>query len=493
MSQNPNYVSMKLVQISEEIEKMNEKLSSIHIYSHACGGTGSFQFVQSDLVLKGSMYIQSEDDSTCINSDSVDTERIVSSSGYISDLFVNTLSIGGCTSSLLFTGPTGTTGCTGMTGPTGLPGFASNTGATGSTGCTGETGPTGYTGPIGFTGNTGPTGIPGSSVNTGCTGPTGITGCTGYTGCTGSTGPAGQASNTGATGTTGCTGSTGTTGSTGPTGLPGFASNTGSTGPTGPLGMMGKRGKRGFQGPTGLPGHATLTGSTGSTGCQGVTGFTGPTGPPGFSTNTGATGPTGFLGPTGVTGVTGPCGIPGFATNTGCTGPTGSSIPLGNSNGEFLIWSEQEDQWTISGQENIVLGFCDHPHPNTIILNAQGEWTSSSYQEHPGTFIRPIRHNSNPTSPLFYDFVSGEIFHSPIPLFTEKESEPISLLNLLSDLQPVQSKDGSKDLGFLKTENPINPNFLLVCLVEEVKRLRHQMSLLEMKISSISESNKDNV
>ena len=137
----------------------------------------------------------------------------VQQDGFISHLTVDTISIGGLTSSNVYTGPTGDRG---------IPGYASNTGATGAGGSIGYTGPTGLpgyatnTGTTGPLGKTGPTGAPGFATNTGTTGPVGLTGSLGLTGPTGVAGRDGTSVGTGSTGVTGTTGATGNTGVTGP-------------------------------------------------------------------------------------------------------------------------------------------------------------------------------------------------------------------------------------------------------------------------------------
>jgi hypothetical protein len=65
----------------------------------------------------------------------VQTDDLEANYGYIHNLQIDTIIIGGITG--LRTGPTGSTGMTGVTGPTGIqgiPGIATNTGATGPTG-----------------------------------------------------------------------------------------------------------------------------------------------------------------------------------------------------------------------------------------------------------------------------------------------------------------------------------------------------------------------
>lgn len=501
MNDNNSQLMMRLNQLSEEVEKMNRKLNDIHIYSHACGGTGSFQLVQSDLVVQGSIFLKDKENSTTLGAETIDTERIVACDGYISDLFVNTISIGGLTSSHLFTGPTGCTGFTGNTGPTGLPGFASNTGATGPTGLTGWTGTTGPTGPLGFTGVTGPTGIPGFASNTGATGVTGPTGLTGPTGWTGPTGLPGFAVNTGSTGPTGCTGFTGFTGSTGPTGLPGCAANTGATGPTGPMGLTGKRGKQGFRGHTGLPGFACNTGATGPTGCTGVKGPTGCTGIPGSAVNTGTTGPTGSTGSIGPTGLTGPCGIPGYSTNTGCTGPTGPcfSLPQAQALGQFLTWNQEG--WSVGGRHSIRIGSNagewnqgqgaiaigskagqKDQCPHSIVIDATENQLPI---HHPGTFLRPLR-SLPPQTPVYYDTTTSELFYEQ-PFGTSGEKPEIlkpveNLMTILSSLTPRQQIiNGYPQFGYLPEEvasifpslvsqNRVNYTNLLILILEELKK-----------------------
>lgn len=78
----------------------------------------------------GTLTVQSK-----IEAFDLETENLEAINGYIHNLAVDTIMIGGITG--LYTGPsgpTGTTGPTGPTGPQGIPGTAVNTGATGPTG-----------------------------------------------------------------------------------------------------------------------------------------------------------------------------------------------------------------------------------------------------------------------------------------------------------------------------------------------------------------------
>lgn len=452
-----NQITIRLNHIAEEIEKIKTKLNSIQIYSQNCEDGRAFQKVETDLLVSGSIVLKSEDYSTILQGNQIDTDKILASDGYIADLVVNSISIGGLTSSHLFTGPTGPRG---RLGPTGLPGRASNTGCTGPTG---YMGPTGYTGCVGYTG------------------PTGMTGYRGQTGFTGPTGLPGETTNTGATGTTGSSGPTGTTGPTGftgPTGIPGSAVNTGATGTTGPTGSQGPRGTQGLTGPTGIPGQATHTGATGPTGSTGTTGITGPTGPHGKATNTGCTGTTGTTGTTGPTGPTGERGFPGYATNTGCTGPigpTGPNIVLehGDFNGQLLSWNDSTKHWTKTSSSSIL--------SDKILLNTQNSYPS-------GTFLRPLRSRPNQAQ-VFYDVSSGELFYG----LSSIHHPTIDLTNInssvLYDLQPrlipntnqfvYDTEQVRSVCSQLVEENQVNYTNILILLVEELKKIK--ISVVENK------------
>jgi len=79
----------------------------------------------------GTLTVQSK-----IEAFDVETENVEAINGYIHNLAVDNIVIGGITGPF-YTGPSGPTGMTGMTGPTGIqgvPGTAVNTGATGPTG-----------------------------------------------------------------------------------------------------------------------------------------------------------------------------------------------------------------------------------------------------------------------------------------------------------------------------------------------------------------------
>lgn len=140
---------------SQEIESILERITPIYYVPGPSGATGTL-VIHSDQVIEGTLEFSCPETNTptiidCkgIQTHEITTDVITSEIGYIDCLFVDKISIGGLTSSLLFTGPTGPQGIpgvatnTGATGPTGIPGFAFNTGATGWTGTTGTTGPTG--------------------------------------------------------------------------------------------------------------------------------------------------------------------------------------------------------------------------------------------------------------------------------------------------------------------------------------------------------------
>lgn len=293
----------------------------------------------------GVLTVQSSLETLSIETESLYVHNLEAIKGYIHNLDVDTIVIGGITGSFL-TGPSGPSGPSGNNGSTGSSGATGGDSATGSdgpsgsfltgptgafvpgdTGATGDSG-TGSTGPTGMVGFTGPTGLflTGVTGSTGSspTGPTGAgpTGPIGYTGDTGDTGPMGL-SETGPTGWRGDTGSIGPTefGLTGPIGL------MGDTGPTGPIGV-------GYTGPTGPIGITGPTGTMGNTGMTGPTGEMGMMGPTGEIGTGGMTGPKGTFGVTGSTGAAGSQLITGPNGDTGATGATGATGLLGaNSTG----------------------------------------------------------------------------------------------------------------------------------------------------------------
>lgn len=144
---------------TQEIQSILERITPIDYIPGPSGATGTL-VIHSNQVIEGTLEFSCPEtdnptviDCQGIQTHEITTDIITSEIGYIDCLYVDKISIGGLTSSLLFTGPTG---------PQGIPGTASNTGTTG------------------------PTGIPGEAANTGATGPTGPTG---WTGCTGPIGP----------------------------------------------------------------------------------------------------------------------------------------------------------------------------------------------------------------------------------------------------------------------------------------------------------------
>lgn len=196
-------------------------------------------------------------------------------------------------------GPTGPQGATGPTGIQGIVGVQGNTGNDGAAGATGANGLDGTTGPTGLTGLDGPTGPAGTFGNSvildsifaqygsfdslfaayASFDSLFVNGTSIQNLIDSMINAAGVAGPTGATGVNGNNGIDGINGATGPTGADGSA---GAAGPTGATGSDGANGLPGATGPTGnngLVGPTGVAGSSGSNGSNGATGPTGPTGP----------------------------------------------------------------------------------------------------------------------------------------------------------------------------------------------------------------------